>query len=154
VLNRLRRWVIDLEDLQSVLEVLVPKGERFEARADHHILSDAAVDGFEQMIFRIPCPGEDGSWSRMVTQQAGQFRAPVWIRRENIGGVMRRSEQTVLNGLYVGRRKQQLREGIIEYFRMVMLVVVRSEERGHQCRSAGLRYIHIPVSRLTDLETV
>ncbi len=134
--------MIDLEDLQSVSEVLVPKGKRLEARTKHHILSRTAVDGLEQVVFCVPCTGEDRSGSRMVTQQAGQCGAPVGTRRENVGSVMRCSEQAVLNGLDFGRRKQQLCEGIVEDLRMVMLVMLRSEERGDERRSAGLRYIH------------
>src|SRR6266545_616684 len=55
---------------------------------------------------------------------------------------MRCSEQAVLKGLDVGRRKQQLCEGVVEDLRMVILVMLRSEERGDERRSAGLRYIH------------
>ena len=134
--------MIDLENLQSVSEVLVPKGKRLEARTKHHILSHTAVDGLEQVVFCVPCTREDGSGSRMVTQQAGQCGAPVGTRRENVGSVVRCSEQAVLNGLDFGRRKQQLCEGVVEDLRMVMLVMLRSEERGDERRSAGLRYIH------------
>jgi hypothetical protein len=49
LLECLRRGMIDLEDLQSVSEVLVPKGKRLGARTKHHILSHTAVDGLEQV---------------------------------------------------------------------------------------------------------
>ena len=55
--------MIDLEHLQSVPEFLVPKGKRLEARTNHHILRGTRVDGFNDVVFSVPRPGEDGSRS-------------------------------------------------------------------------------------------